>query len=111
MADDQENLERTYSRESRLQRDGLEQEATPVALVRSVTQRSQRASRARIPTIYDLDIEPTSDVEKGDETKESATPESCSDAVDDKCGPREPERRTIRFEDGDPENPNNWGMV
>ncbi|KAL5375840.1 hypothetical protein DPSP01_010945 [Paraphaeosphaeria sporulosa] len=109
MADDQHNLERTYSRESRLQRDGLEQEATPVALVRSVT---QRPSRARIPTIYDLDkdIEAASDgeKEKGDEigAKESATPESCSD--DDHPG--QLERRPLRFEHGDPENPNNWRM-
>ena len=42
MADDQQKLEETYSRESRLQRDGLEQEATPVALVRSVTQEHPR---------------------------------------------------------------------
>lgn len=42
MADDTQKLERTYSRESRLQRDGLEQEVTPVALVRSVTQEHSR---------------------------------------------------------------------
>ena len=42
MADDTQKLERTYSRESRLQRDGLEQEVTPVALVRSVTQERSR---------------------------------------------------------------------
>ena len=68
-------------------------------------------SRARIPTIYDLDIDPGSDAEKGDEAKERATPVSCSDDVDEKCDPVEPEGRIIRFEDGDPENPNNWGMV
>ncbi|KAJ4291968.1 hypothetical protein N0V90_009866 [Kalmusia sp. IMI 367209] len=107
MADDQHKLEKTYSRESRMQRDGLEPQTTPVALVRSVTQRSRRGSRARIPTIYDLDNDPASDVEKGDEIKEYTTPESCSDAAGDEDGPAE-QRRFIRFEDGDPENPNNW---
>jgi len=35
-------LEKTYSRDRNYARDGLEHEATPVALVRSVTQRSRR---------------------------------------------------------------------
>jgi hypothetical protein len=65
----------------------------------------------QIPTIYDLDIDPASDAEKGDEAKESATPDSCSVAADDNYGSEQPEKRTIRFEDGDPENPNNWGRV
>jgi hypothetical protein len=42
MAESLNELEKTYSRESRLVADGLEQSATPVALVRSVTQRSRR---------------------------------------------------------------------
>ncbi|KAK3209496.1 hypothetical protein GRF29_69g1986763 [Pseudopithomyces chartarum] len=109
MADDQQKLEKTYSRESRLQRDGLEQEATPVALVRSVTQEhSRRDSRARIPTIYDIDIEAASDVGKGDEIKEISTPESGSVHTVPQHDVGAPERKTIRFEDGDPENPNNW---
>jgi hypothetical protein len=36
------DLEKTYSRNRGYAKDGLEQEATPVALVRSLTQRSRR---------------------------------------------------------------------
>ena len=56
MADDQQKLEKTYSRESRLQRDGLEQEATPVALVRSVTQEHSR----RMSNVHDASNQPDS---------------------------------------------------
>lgn len=41
MADDEYRLDKTYSRESRLQREGLEPQVTPVAIVRSVTHSSR----------------------------------------------------------------------
>jgi hypothetical protein len=41
------DLERTYSREQQRLGDGLEIVATPVALVRSVTSKSQRSLRSQ----------------------------------------------------------------
>ena len=42
MAEDLNDLEKTYSRDRNYAKEGLDHEATPVALVRSVTQRSRR---------------------------------------------------------------------
>lgn len=48
---------------------------------------------------------------KGDEIKEISTPESGSVHTVPQHDVGAPERKTIRFEDGDPENPNNWSRV
>ncbi|KAH5426597.1 hypothetical protein HBI47_116600 [Parastagonospora nodorum] len=121
-------LERTYSREQqRLASDGLEAVMSPVALVRSVTsrsQKSQRSSRSRPEqessrTAYlralDKDVETSSDPEKeaGDDAniEEVATHSpvtSSTPSVTSNEPP--PQRHVIRFEENDPENPNNWSM-
>ncbi|KAH5732638.1 hypothetical protein HBI18_086540 [Parastagonospora nodorum] len=121
-------LERTYSREQqRLASDGLEAVMSPVALVRSVTsrsQKSQRSSRSRPEqessrTAYlralDKDVETSSDPEKeaGDDAniEEVATHSpvtSSTPSVTSNEPP--PQRHVIRFEENDPENPKNWSM-
>lgn len=49
-------------------------------------------------------------MDKGDATNKDATPESASDTSVSGNAPPRP-RKPIRFEEGDPENPNNWGRV
>ncbi|KAH7406976.1 major facilitator superfamily domain-containing protein [Phaeosphaeria sp. MPI-PUGE-AT-0046c] len=121
------DLERTYSREQQRLGDGLEAVATPVALVRSVTSRSQRSGRSsrsrreessRAAYLRKLDKELESSPEPGKEEDEpveeiatrslsTSTQRSRSSEGSGHAG-GVPERHVIRFEDGDPENPNNW---
>ncbi|OAL04999.1 MFS general substrate transporter [Phaeosphaeriaceae sp. SRC1lsM3a] len=123
------DLEETYSREQQRLGDGLEAVATPVALVRSVTSRSQRSaksgkssrsrreesSRAAYLRNLDKELESSPEPEKdGDEPVEEIATRSLSTStrrsrlsVESGQDGRGQERHLIRFEDGDPENPNN----
>ncbi|CAO2652589.1 Nn.00g008720.m01.CDS01 [Neocucurbitaria sp. VM-36] len=128
------DLEETYSREQQRLGAGDEITTTPVALVRSVTSRSQRSRRSerswRIRTGeqsshaarikgFEKDVDISSDFEKEDQIEKIASPTpstldspSRSELHSDASSRRDdgsPERRIVRFEDGDPENPNNWG--
>ncbi|KAF2827998.1 MFS general substrate transporter [Ophiobolus disseminans] len=125
------DLERTYSREQFRLGDGLEAVATPVALVRSVTARSQkslksqRSSRSRpgeessraaylrnLEKELDapLDREKEAEIEEVDtrEPSSSGTPSRAGSSVEGGNSEGTPEQHVIRFEDGDPDNPNNW---
>ncbi|KAG9191578.1 hypothetical protein G6011_10312 [Alternaria panax] len=131
---DSADLERSYSRQQQGLGPGHEAITSPVALVRSFTSKSQKSStsrhssRSRIGVdspraarLRDLekDIDETSDAEKGDaiEKVASRTPSTLSLPERSSVSSVTPSvhdghvngRRVIRFEDGDPENPNNWG--
>ncbi|KAI8932812.1 hypothetical protein NX059_010298 [Plenodomus lindquistii] len=126
------DLERTYSREQQRVGPGHEVITTPVALVRSVTGKSQRSFRSqwssksrrrdeRTARLKDLEKDGNSsaELEKEDGIEEavprtlsmsSSSPRPSSQlpnsgAADD--GVRG--RRIIRFDDDDPDDPDNWG--
>ncbi|OAL44349.1 MFS general substrate transporter [Pyrenochaeta sp. DS3sAY3a] len=124
------DLERTYSREQQRLGPGHEVVISPVALVRSVTSRSQRSRRssrsrageqsARAARLKDLEkdnVDFASDLEKEDQIEKIASPApSTLDSAsrnasqsDASSSHETQQRRVIRFEDGDPENPDNWG--
>jgi hypothetical protein len=132
MDEDPNQLEKTYSRDRSYAKDGLEHETTPVALVRSVTQRSRRMLKGilflpniltdnlvageaslsgRIPTIKDFDT--ASYLAESYKHKEGSSPSTPITPVEEDGGDgvATTPRKTIRFEDGDPENPNNWPRV
>ncbi|KAH9870166.1 hypothetical protein J1614_007089 [Plenodomus biglobosus] len=123
------DLERTYSREQQRLTPGHEIVATPVALVRSVTAKSQRSSRSRGSSrsrrrderavrLKDLQTSEIGSAELNQEEEiEEAVPKTPSMLSStsshsqhegrDEDGVRG--RRVIRFEDGDPDDPDNWG--
>ncbi|KAF2034112.1 MFS general substrate transporter [Setomelanomma holmii] len=126
------DLERTYSREQQRFGEGLESVATPVALVRSITSRSQKSaksrrssrsrtgeesSRAAYLKSLEKEIDNPSDVEKEDRIEDidsrslstSTTPSRRGSHSTNSSAPdgQSPEQKVIRFGDGDPENPNN----
>ncbi|PVH97101.1 MFS general substrate transporter [Periconia macrospinosa] len=109
MEEDASALEKTYSRDSRAHERGFQTQNTPVALVRSVTQQNHeiRSRTTDVPPLKDSDS--ILDVEKSDEFEKSpsrspTTPNSYSGGHDGNTS----RKIVIRFEDGDPENPNNW---
>ncbi|KAH7066907.1 major facilitator superfamily domain-containing protein [Paraphoma chrysanthemicola] len=130
------DLERTYSREQQRYGEGLEAIATPVALVRSVTSRSQKSSksqrssrsrtrpgeassRAAYLKTLDKDIDSPYNHEEEDRIEEvdsrslstSTTPSRRSHSTtSSRSNDTSPEQKIIRFEDDDPENPNNWSF-
>ncbi|KAH9872241.1 hypothetical protein IAQ61_005076 [Plenodomus lingam] len=124
-----EDLERTYSREQQRLGPGHEIVATPVALVRSVTTKSQRSLHsqgsskscrrdARAVRIKNLEKEESCSAalnkEDGIEEAVQRSPSmlSSTSSLSQHSGGGEDGvrgRRIIRFEDGDPENPDNWG--
>ncbi|CAI9636417.1 unnamed protein product [Alternaria burnsii] len=131
---DSADLERSYSREQ--QGLGPEHEAitSPVALVRSFTSKSQKSSRSwqssrnhtgvessRAARLRELgkDVDDSSHAEKEDaiEKVASRTPSTlsspgrsnASSVMSSVHDSHASGRCVIRFEDGDPENPNNWG--
>ncbi|KAH8728178.1 major facilitator superfamily domain-containing protein [Phaeosphaeriaceae sp. PMI808] len=123
------DLEKTYSREQQRLDGGFETVATPVALVTSVTSRSQKSqissrsrpqeenSRAAYLGNLKTEIDTTSyqdDYDKIEEAAPQLDPASStasrtvSRSNTSNMSPRQPlERKLVRFEDGDPENPNN----
>ncbi|KAL1800919.1 hypothetical protein ACET3X_001261 [Alternaria dauci] len=123
---DSGDLEKSYSREQQGLGPGHEAIMSPVALVRSFTSKSQKSSRnntgvesSRAARFRELgkDVDESSDAEDEIERVASRTPSSLnslekSNASSEPSSVQEShpsERRVIRFEDGDPENPNNWG--
>ncbi|KAF1833095.1 hypothetical protein BDW02DRAFT_398184 [Decorospora gaudefroyi] len=128
------DLQKSYSREQQGLGPDHEAITSPVALVRSFTSKSQRSSRSRqsssnraevgssrAPRLRDIgkEVDCLSDTEKDDPIEKVASrrpspsssqaeTESRSDASGAHDGDARG-RRIIPFEDGDPENPNNWG--
>jgi hypothetical protein len=106
-------LDKTYSREQQGLGPGHEAITSPVALVRSFTEKS-RIRR---------DVDDGFDTEKEDPVEKSASPSPSalsspslarSDSLSRRPSPHGEDaqgRRVIRFEDGDAENPDNWGRV
>jgi hypothetical protein len=81
---------------------------------------ADESSRAAYLKALDKELDDSSDHEKVDpiEKVESKTPSTlttpsrrASEASTTREHERPPQRRLIRFEDGDPENPNNWTWV
>ncbi|KAF7572982.1 hypothetical protein PtrSN002B_007364 [Pyrenophora tritici-repentis] len=130
------DLERSYSREQQGLGPGLEAIATPVALVRSFTSKSHRSAcsrqssknrsgieSSRAARLRELEkgIHDSFETEKEDTVEQvaSRTPSVLSttrgtDPSSETSSVHrgdEVRRRVIRFEDGDPENPNNWSRV
>ncbi|KAF1939909.1 MFS general substrate transporter [Clathrospora elynae] len=125
------DLARTYSREEQNLDPGSEAVTSPVALVRSFTTKSRRSSRSssnrsgvessHATRLMNLEknVDSREDIEKGDQIEKIVlrTPSTLSTHTRTDVGSGvssahdgEPHRRrVIRFEDGDPENPNNWG--
>jgi hypothetical protein len=105
------DLEKTYSREQQGLGPGHEAVTSPVALVRSFTEKSR--TRNNIDDSYDTEKEdPAEGVASPSPSALSsyARTDSLSE-ISSLHGEDVQGRRMIRFEDGDPENPNNWGRV
>ncbi|EUC45515.1 hypothetical protein COCMIDRAFT_36794 [Bipolaris oryzae ATCC 44560] len=116
------DLEKRYSREQQGVGPTHEAIMSPVALVRSFTSKSQRSlsrqrsgvDTARAARLKELEKDvDESDIEHEDaiervESRVSSSHNGTSapSETSSKHGPR---RRILRFEDGDPENPDNWG--
>ncbi|KAF1950052.1 MFS general substrate transporter [Byssothecium circinans] len=120
-AGNENDLEETWSRDSRINAGGLEVQSTPVALVMSVTPRREASQTTRIPCMKDPSSSSSAEPEMRDTIEEVTSPtlsthESCSDAGGEALAeldtiattPSEAGRKMVRFEEGDPENPNNW---
>lgn len=125
-----EDLDRTYSRDQQRYGDNLEAVATPVALVRSVTSRSQRSvksarsrgssknrpeqsSRAAYLKNLEKDIGADHEKDEEDAIEKVETPEASrmssvsGHSAESSEGRGRARNRVIRFEDGDVENPDN----
>ncbi|KAF2124722.1 MFS general substrate transporter [Dothidotthia symphoricarpi CBS 119687] len=116
------DLERSYSRErQRLGADGQKIVTSPVAVVHSVSSESRRGRSGEENThaaqfeSLGKDGDSNSDLGREDDNEKIVTesPASVSrtgspTGVPSPTDGIPPKRRTIRFEDGDPENPNNW---
>ncbi|KAF1998359.1 MFS general substrate transporter [Amniculicola lignicola CBS 123094] len=108
MSDDLQELEKTYSREQQRLGNELELPTTPHTLVRGRS-RVSRLSRAGEHSQSDCiqlneeDVDTPIEIEK-DEYKDSASP-ACTWSHDSLP---ETAKKIIRFDDGDPSQPNNW---
>ncbi|KAF2119923.1 major facilitator superfamily domain-containing protein [Lophiotrema nucula] len=98
--EDANDLEKTYSREQQRLGHELREVTTPHTLIRSI---SLGQESVRIRT-NEEDVDAQLELEKEDSFKEETSPVPSSDA----SNPVPPARTIIRFEDGDPEQPNNW---
>ncbi|PSN74998.1 MFS general substrate transporter [Corynespora cassiicola Philippines] len=108
MSERPDQLEKTYSREQQRLGDGLDVVTTPHSLVRSVTQPGEES--IRIADIEE-DVDARSELEKKhEEFQETSLPTpagSCANGDNNEP----PARRVIRFDDGDPHQPNNWSAA
>ncbi|KAF2194435.1 MFS general substrate transporter [Zopfia rhizophila CBS 207.26] len=100
------DLEKTYSREQRCLGNGLDLPTTPhTQAARHVTHREESLLSIRIGADEE-DVDAQLELEKEDDFKEAASPPEFSSGSGQPPAPR----KIIKFEEDDPEQPNNWGQ-